>query len=351
LRIFSLCVAGGAVLYLVIDLFDRMTIFLRHNASLQWIAVFLLYKIPLIIYQIVPAAMLLGVLLSLGLMSRSNEILALRTSGIPVLRIAYPFVLVATIVGVGAFFFHDFVVCPTFQKSEYMRRVQREGKIPLKWYAGGKYWIKGKAGIFEIAEFHGEKEELYGITLFEIARPFHVTKRIDAEAARWDGQEWIFRNVVIRTFLPDNNMETTRVDETVLDFVETPEDFKALARDTDELSFAELLRTTREIESEGYDATPYRVELNMKIAFPALNVITALLGIPFALRLPRIGGLAAAVGISLVFGFVYWVFFAVTVSLGQGGLLPPIVAAWTANVLFLALGIYLLFRVEEKALY
>jgi lipopolysaccharide export system permease protein len=81
-----------------------------------------------------------------------------------------------------------------------------------------------------------------------------------------------------------------------------------------------------------------------------LNIITAFLGIPFALRLPRMGGLAAAVGLSLTLGFAYWVLFAVTVSIGQTGLLPPFLAAWVANILFGALGVYLLLRVESQSI-
>ena len=351
IRLFSLCVAGGTVLYLVIDLFDRMTIFVRHHATASWIALFLFYKIPLIIYQVVPAAMLLGVLLSLGLMSRSNEVLALRTSGIPVLRIAYPFVLIAIVVGLGSFFFYDIVVCPTYQKCEHMSRHLLEGKIPFKWFVGGKYWYKGESSVFEISAFRWEKEELVGITAFKIERPFRVSQRIDAESATWDGQRWTFHNVVMRTFGPDHDVVTTRAEEATLPFLETPADFQALAKDEEELPFSEVVTAMKEMEAQGYDATPYRVEMYKKLAFPALNVITALLGIPFALRLPRTGGLATAVVISLVLGFLYWVLFAVTVSFGVSGILPPLLSAWAANILFLALGIYLMLRVEEKALY
>jgi lipopolysaccharide export system permease protein len=105
----------------------------------------------------------------------------------------------------------------------------------------------------------------------------------------------------------------------------------------------------KEIEADGYDPTPYRVELHKKIAFPLLNMITVFLGIPFSLRLPRHGGLALGIGASLAAGFLYWILFAVTLSVGQAGLLPPFVSAWAANVLFGILGVFLLLRVEEKA--
>jgi len=154
--------------------------------------------------------------------------------------------------------------------------------------------------------------------------------------------------VVERTFRSGELIEITRSDRKSIDLAETPEDFEVLRTETDEMPFTKLRRYIRKIEREGYDSTPYRVDLQVKISFPVLNIITAFLGIPFALRLPRIGGLAAAAGMSLVLGFTFWVLFAVTVSIGQTGLLPPLVAAWAANILFAALGIYLLLRVESQ---
>jgi len=130
LRLFFLCLAGGIALYLVIDLFDRINSFIRYGAAIKWIVLFLVYKIPLMLYQIVPATMLLAVLLTLGLLTRHNEILALRTSGIPVARIAYPFVGIAFVVSLGAFLLNEFVVSPAYQRSEYIRRVLIRGQIP-----------------------------------------------------------------------------------------------------------------------------------------------------------------------------------------------------------------------------
>ena len=74
--LFALCLGGGVVLYLVIDLFDRINIFIRYGADIKWVILFLLYKVPLMVYQIVPATMMLAILLTLGLMTRNNEVLA-----------------------------------------------------------------------------------------------------------------------------------------------------------------------------------------------------------------------------------------------------------------------------------
>ena len=350
LRLFSLCLGGGVALYLIIDLFDRLNFLLRYNPDVKWIVLFLLYKIPLIVYQIVPATMMLAILLTLGQMTRHNEVLALRTSGIPVSRIAAPFVGMSLLVSLGAFLLNEFVVSPAFQRAEYIRRVVIEGHVPFSMMVRDRIWFKGEEGFYKIASFLPAKKEMQGVTWFTVVRPFQLSKRIDAARATWEEGQWVFYDVVERTFRSGELIEITRADRKIIDLEETPEDFEVLRTETDEMTLRNLRRYIRKIESEGYDSTPYRVDLQVKISFPVLNIITAFLGIPFALRLPRIGGLAAAVGMSLVLGFTFWVLFAVTVSIGQTGLLHPLVAAWAANILFAALGIYLLLRVESLAI-
>jgi len=350
LRLFLLCSTGGTVLYMIIDLFDRMNFYIRHGADAGWLALYMLNKIPLIVYQITPAAMLLAVILTLGIMTRHNETIALRTAGITVMRIAYPFVVISVLVGVGIFFFNEYIVSPTYSRHEYMDRSLSQGKLPKKWFVAGKFWFKGPGGIYEISAFQPVTEELYEITFFEIARPFRLARRVDASMATWQGEQWVFHDVVERTFLPGDEVKTTHADRMTLGLKESPTEFQAMAKYTAEFPYFTLRKMIREIEAEGYDSTPYRVEMYKKIAFPALNVITALLGIPFALRLPKTGGLAAAVGICLILGFLFWVLFAVTLSFGKTGVLPPLVAAWAANILFLGLSMYLLLRVEAKAI-
>jgi len=347
-RLFVLCLGGGAVLYLVVDLFDHIDQFLRHDATAGEIALYLLYKIPLILYQITPAVMLTSVLLTLGLLARKNEIIAFRTSGIPVWKIAAPLLWVSLAISVGAFFLNETVVPPTFQKSEYVRRVLIKGKTPAGLAVRNRIWFKGEEGIFNIASFLPARHEMQGFTLLKIEKPFRLVRRLDAAKGRWESGKWTFFDVVERSFGPDGEMTVRRFAEKQIDLDESPEDFHEIVKEAEAMPFSDLRRYVRKIESDGYDPTPYRVELHKKIAFPVLNLITVFLGIPFSMRLPRHGGMAVGIGASLGIGFLYWVLFATMLSVGQMGLLPPFVAAWAANVLFAALGVFLLLRVEEK---
>jgi lipopolysaccharide export system permease protein len=72
-----------------------------------------------------------------------------------------------------------------------------------------------------------------------------------------------------------------------------------------------------------------------------------ILGIPFALRIGRSGNVAVGITTSMAIGFVYWLFFSFSLSLGKGGLLPPLVAAWSANIVFGSIGILILMQQRE----
>jgi len=350
LRLFFLCLAGGTVLFLVIDLFDRIDRFVRYGGTIKWIFLYFLYKLPFIIYQIIPATMLLSVLLTLGLMVRHNEILALRTNGVPVWRISYPFVIISLLVSISAFLLNELVVPGTYQQSEYIQKVLIKGETPSSLVMRDRIWFNGEEWMYNIVIFFPVKKELHGVMLFKIDRPFKLTRRIDAAKAVWKDQKWVFYDVTERFFQEGRIVQTLFSPEKELVLSETPEDFMHLQRETEEMPFAKLRQYTKKVAAEGYDPTPYLVALHKKIAFPVLNIITVFLGIPFALRLTRYGGLVGAIGISLVLGFLYWVLFAVTISVGQLGYVPPFIAAWSTNMLFAALGIYLLLRVEEQPL-
>jgi len=349
-RLFILCLAGGVTLFLVIDLFDRAPRFLNYGGGFKWVVLYFLYKMPSMVYHMIPAAMLLSVLLTLGLMARYNEILALRTSGIPVWRIAYPFMLFSILVSLGAFWLSEYVVSPTVQRSQYIWKVCIKGGTPSSLMVRNRIWFKGEEGIYRIATFLPARNELQGVTLFQIDRPFRLAKRIDAARAKWEDYQWIFSDVEERTFGAEGKgMEMVSLSSQQVDLNERPEDFRAIDEETHELPISKLKYYIEKIKAEGYDPTPYQIEIHRRVAYPFVNIFTVFLGIPFALRLSRQWGLAVGIVISMVLGFSYWTLFAITISLGKSGLLAPLPAAWAANILFGTFGLYLFLRVEEKA--
>jgi lipopolysaccharide export system permease protein len=100
------------------------------------------------------------------------------------------------------------------------------------------------------------------------------------------------------------------------------------------------------IESEGYDATSYRVDLQAKIAFPFVCIILCILGLGIGVNKKLKDSLALVVALGIGVAFLYWTLYSFCLSLGYGGVLPPLVAAWTTNFVFLSAGVLNLLYAE-----
>jgi lipopolysaccharide export system permease protein len=102
------------------------------------------------------------------------------------------------------------------------------------------------------------------------------------------------------------------------------------------------------LRTRGIDPKSYEVDLEMKIATNFLPLVMGIIGIPFALKHPRMGSVAASFSLSLAIGFSFWVVQAVGISLARGGAMLPVVAAWLPHVIFFLIGLYSFLGVEER---
>ena len=112
------------------------------------------------------------------------------------------------------------------------------------------------------------------------------------------------------------------------------------------MSYNALRALIRKVEAEGYDATRYRVDLNYKIAFPVVCLIMCLVGTGIAVRGKLKEGLPVIVSYGMGIAFLYWIVLSFCVSLGYGEILPPVAAAWAANLIFLCVGGIVLINAE-----
>ncbi len=172
-------------------------------------------------------------------------------------------------------------------------------------------------------------------------------QRIEAEQGVLKGGGWLFKNAVVRDIGGGNITRTITVAEMPLELNLKADDLKVVDKYADSMGIRELRRYNAQLEAGGYDATSYRAQMHSKVSLPFASLIMAFLGIPFALRGGRTSGIALGIGVSLGIGFGYFIINAVILSFGQAGVLPPLVSAWAANLLFAASGIWLAMTVNR----
>lgn len=210
-----------------------------------------------------------------------------------------------------------------------------------------RFWYRSEDIICNIELFEHASNTLHGITIYFFDQQLVLTRRLDAKRGKWIDNKWHFYNLVVRSFNPDGSITVETAEEKIVPLKETPDDFKVARREPEEMSFAELKDYINKIEKAGYQIPEYIPYLYAKLSFPFVSLIMPILAIPFALRIGKSGGMALGIGMSVIIGFIYFVFFNFSLSLGSGGLLHPLFSAWVANILFGSLGIYLILKVRQ----
>ncbi len=188
------------------------------------------------------------------------------------------------------------------------------------------------------------EQSVEGLLVLEIDPSFRLASRLDARTARWRGSGWELSDGVLREISGQNRVETVAFTRTMAQMPETMDDFTSVQKPPDAMSFRELRSYVAKLQESGHHVGKYVVGLYAKLSFPLIHVIMALVAIPFALVAPRSGGRAAGVGVALVISVGYWMVHSMALAFAKADLLPPILAAWTANIVFAGLGAALFLR-------
>ncbi len=330
-------------IYLAIDFFGRIDNFISAQARPLYAFAYFFYKIPLIVSQITPVSVLLSVLIVLGLMSKNNEIVALKSSGISAYYLLKPLVIIGLSLSLVLFVFSEAVVPISVAGSNRVlkKKVEHETLVTLK---SKDIWIRGQDSFTHISYYNPSEQTIHGVSIVFFDQGFDLTRRINAERGVFREGQWVLYGCMIQQMpKPPDEPKTLFCNEKIIPLELTPSDLKQVELKSEEMSFAGMLRYIQKVESQGYDATKYRVDLYAKTAFPMVCFIMVLVGSGIALRGRTREGMVASFAYSIVTALVYWSVYSFCLSLGYGSLLPPLAAAWMTNLIFLcAAGVALL---------
>ncbi len=336
------------MLLLVFTIFELLGDILRNQISPIVVGEYLLNVLPYFLYTTTHYGILLAVLITLGLMQRSNEIVAMKATGISIYRIITPLLLACTLLATGLFFFDQFYL-PHANKRQDALRNKIKGKPAQTYLNPDRKWIFGKnSTIYYYQFFDPEKAEFDDLSVFEFnPATFQLTGRIYADTAHWENalQRWVCTKGWERAFQGSAIQTYRNFDVSTFAAVnEPPNYFQKEVKQSSEMSYEELRRYIHDLQQSGFDVVRLRVQLQKKLAFPLIALVMALLAVPFSLsgaRRGAVAGIALAVGIAVVYSVTSDMFEA----MGNISQLPPALAAWSPDVIFMLLGGYLILRV------
>ncbi|MFA4916215.1 MAG: LPS export ABC transporter permease LptG [Syntrophales bacterium] len=347
-KLFLLIITSFISLYLIVDFFGKIRMFLSNDASLYQIASYFSYTIPMSISLTSPVAVLLTALITFGSLSRHGEITAMKANGVSLYRVSLAPIIISLIISIFAFLISEIITPYTNRKADHIKYVEVQKREVPGVFMQNQIWYRGEKGIYNFKIFDQKTNTLKGITIYYLNQKLALTMRLDAEKAAWkkENGKWVFYNVLIARFPSGRSPSLEQLKEHISDIPERPSDFKVIQGDAEKMGCLELKKYIRRIQSEGYDATRYRVDMHGKIAFSFVSIILVLIGISFALKPERSGGALQGIGAGIAIGFSYWIVHAFAMSIGYSEVIPPLLSAWLANIIFGSAAVIMFARVK-----
>ena len=336
LPIFGLATASFVGIYVVVDFFERVDRMIESHLTVKEIYFYFLCKIPLILTLGIPMAAILAAIISLGILKRNRELIAMETAGVNPRYYVAPIVIGAVVIALFHFCIAEFIARPINKKLDEMWAIKIEHSKPALWMNPENLWYRDENTIFQIRLYELNKNVMQIASIFYLDSSFRLVQRIDARKITWTDPGWLAEDGLLVVF-HDGKTDQQWFERKSLDLKVRPADFKTGETLPHDLSWTELYRYVQKIEAEGFSATPYRVDLHMRLASPCATLILTLLGILLALRQGIHGGIAAGVGMSLIVAFAFIAISNIGSSLASAGSLPPFLGVWTGNVIFASL--------------
>jgi LPS export ABC transporter permease LptG len=300
---------------------------------------------PQIVHLMVPVAVLVTVLITFGVLSRRNEITAMKAAGISVYRATLPAVALAMVSAGAMFAASEYVLPPTNRVKERDLNVIK-GRPPTSASLLERRWVLGSDNRLYHYDYLQSKPALtlYGLHVFDIdPKKWDLRDRLYAARAAWNGIGYDLERGWRRGFGPTSSFREFAQSRTRE--IEQPSYFEQEKQEADTLRLGELRDHIRSLEALGLDVVALEVKLHGKVAFPFVCVVMTLLGIPFAFVVARRGALYG-IGLSIFIAIVYWASLHIFDALGSNALLPPMLAAWAPNLFFGAAGLYLMLTLD-----
>ncbi|MEJ2672258.1 MAG: LPS export ABC transporter permease LptG [Deltaproteobacteria bacterium] len=346
LKLMALSLLSFVTLFIVVDFFEKIDRLVRAHLGAGDLFVYIVLKLPFAVGQVLPAAVLLGVVLTFGLMSRTHETMAIRTSGLNILSLTIPTLIYSGVVVLLLLALNLFVIPWSQGRLNLFWQTQVEKKPPRNLHTMENFWYKGDRAIYNIVMFRKDIQSMEGVKIYLFDRHFHLVEIVAATRAQWQHNHWRLYQGYIQNFGPGGEVSGEKFQQRDLMLTEHPKDFAELEKKVTEMDVNELYRYVKRLDRDGYKSTPYRVDLYSRFSLALTPLILVILGLGLALRHEQIHITSmVATGLGLMFG--YWLFFGFCDSFGQAGNLPPLLAVIAPHLVFGTLALLLLRQVTR----
>jgi lipopolysaccharide export system permease protein len=345
-RYYILSLGGFVGFILLFDAFEKIDTFLDYDATGGEILGYYWNLLPMRALVVAPIAPLLATFLCLGSMTRFRELLSLKSAGFSLYRLFAPLYLTGMFLAGISFLVGEWVMPPANLRAREILEVDIKGRTMRNLGSRINVTYLGKDNRrYVIRRYDVPRQTMIELTVQEFSQG-RLSRRLDAAKAVYEDGGWVLIDGLERRFDASDRESAVPFDSLRADFPEEPEDFAKPNVKPEEMSYPELRNYSQRVRESGSSVEKYDTELHLRLAFPFANVVVILIASSLAVQIRR-GGIALGFGFSLAIAFAYWCLIRAGQVLGNNGTLPPLVAAWLGNFVFLGFGAFLLVRTPK----
>jgi len=343
---FSLVLVVFVALFIIITLFQLLPDIVKNNIDGRVVGSYFVFLLPQILYYVVPLTVLLAILINLGTLTKTNEILAVKAGAISLYRMTLPLLGMSLFLSASIYFMQDFVLPRANQRQEDYHNLIK-GKAPQTYRDPERKWMAGSRDrIYHYNYFDPDQNIFGGISMFEFEpNTLDLRRWVFASRAEWTGFQWRLDDGWVRQIRAGQPAEYSPFNQLAFAEIDSPEYFKKEVRMADQMTYVELRHYVDDLKQSGFDVSKLTVDLYRKLSFPLVSFIMAIIGIPFSFKTGKRGAFYG-IGLCVAVGIFYWATFELFNKLGGINQLSPIIAAWFPNLIFGVGGVWMMLRVK-----
>lgn len=333
-------------IFVIFTLFELWRFIASNRVGMALVGRYLLFLLPLVSVEVFPPTMLIAVLVTYALLARRREAIAWWASGQSVYRLMVPGLLFAVAAGAGTWLIQEHLMPTANVKQDALLAVIRNREARAISGTDRQWLASLENNRLYSYEYDEQGKTIHEPVVYDFdAEGVHVTNIRKADHAFWTAIDKLMMKSAEVISLRGLEVDRQILPEVELAGVEPPQIFKPTIDKPSQLSSAGLSSYLKSAKRRGVEASSLALALQRKYSAPFGALVMAFIGIPLALSFGRKGAVIAlcvAVGVSVAYLGVGGGFQ----QLGNYGLLPPAVAAWSPPVIFAAAGTYFLSRLR-----
>ncbi len=301
-------------------------------------------SIPGHVYEIVPIAVLIGSMYTMGQLSENSELTVIRSSGFSIKRIAYTLSLTGLFFTLFTFAVGDLITPITEKKAQQIKITAKDAIVTQEFKSG--LWIKDNNSFINIEHVLPDSS-LSEIHIYEFDKTFRLRTITNAKKGSFINSEWKLDDIN-QTIFDKDKVSTNSLKSAIWKSLIKPEMMNVLLVSPEKMSSISLINFIKYLKNNKQKVTKYEVALWAKLIYPLASIVMVLFAIPFGFFQERSGGKNFKIFLGILIGIFYQIMNSSFRYIGLLNDWQPLTCALMPTLIFFLVGMVLIYKIEHQ---